>query len=178
MVEFKAWPKIPRDKGNRVVITEKIDGTNGCIVIQEGEIVAVQSRKRFITPEDDNYNFAAWVAENQEELLKMGDGYHYGEWAGEGIQKNPHDLTGKHFFLFNTRRWGGHNPNTPECCKVVPVLYDGKDQPGIIEMTMDDLFSSYKDILARPEGVVVFYPAFDKMVKYTFENVQGKWKSS
>lgn len=86
-IEFKAWPKIPRATGEKVTITEKMDGTNACVVIQEGKIVGVQSRKRFITPEDDNYGFAAWVAENEQELLKLGDGYHYGEWAGLGIQK-------------------------------------------------------------------------------------------
>lgn len=102
MLEFKPWPKISRDNPFNVTITEKIDGTNACIIIQDGLLVGVQSRKRFITTLDDNYGFAAWVCENENELLKLGDGYHYGEWAGPGIQKNPHDLNEKTFFLFNS----------------------------------------------------------------------------
>ena len=92
-VEFKAWEKIGRDNPFGVTITEKIDGTNACIIIQDGEVVGVQSRKRLITPEDDNYGFAGWVERNIEDIMGLGDGYHYGEWAGLGIQKNPHLIT-------------------------------------------------------------------------------------
>ena len=88
-LEFKKWEKIPRENPFTVTISEKIDGTNACIVIIDGAIAEVQSRKRFITPGDDNYGFALWVEENKDDLASLGDGYHYGEWAGEGIQKNP-----------------------------------------------------------------------------------------
>jgi len=47
-VDFKAWPKIPRENPFNVTITEKIDGTNACIIIKDGEIIGVQSRKRLI----------------------------------------------------------------------------------------------------------------------------------
>ena len=104
-VEFKAWEKIPRENPFTVTITEKIDGTNACIIIMDGEIVGVQSRKRLITVLEDNYGFAKWVEYNKKDLLGLGDGYHYGEWAGLGIQGNPHKLDKKHFFLFNTFRW-------------------------------------------------------------------------
>jgi len=32
---FKAWPKIPRLENEIFHITEKIDGTNACIVIEQ-----------------------------------------------------------------------------------------------------------------------------------------------
>ena len=115
--EFKAWPKIGRENPFKVTITEKLDGTNSCVIIQDDKVVGVQSRKRFITPEDDNFGFAQWVVDNNDELLSLEDGYHYGEWAGEGIQKNPHCLEGKHFFLFNTFRWNPDNHNKPPCCR-------------------------------------------------------------
>ncbi len=41
-VEFKAWPKIPREKGNIVTVTEKIDGTNACGIIRDGELVGMR----------------------------------------------------------------------------------------------------------------------------------------
>ena len=121
-MEFKAWPKIVRVENRRKpIFTEKIDGTNACVVIGENGEFACQSRSRFITPEDDNYGFARWAYANKEELLKMGEGYHYGEWWGQGIQRG-YALTEKRFSLFNQRRWGEHNPNTPLCVSVVPFL--------------------------------------------------------
>jgi hypothetical protein len=174
-IEFKAWPKIPRATGEKVTITEKIDGTNACIVIQDGAITGVQSRKRFITPEDDNYGFAAWVAENEQELLKLEDGYHYGEWAGLGIQKNPHNLASKKFFLFNTFRWNDQNPNKPQCCEVVPILYQGV----LADDDIDRVLFKLKEISVQEgyvaEGIIVYYQNTKRYEKYTYNYVAGKW---
>lgn len=81
-LEFNPWPKIPRGQHEKVTITEKMDGTNSCIIIRDGKIRQIQSRKRFISPgkESDNFGFAAWVHDNAEELIKLGDGTHYGDW--------------------------------------------------------------------------------------------------
>ena len=135
---FKPWPKITRLENKRPpVFTEKIDGTNACVILSfqppdkntilsvehEAGLLSIwaQSRTRLITPENDNYGFAKWVKSNSEELLSLGDGYHFGEWWGQGIQRG-YGLTEKRFSLFNTRRWGPHNPNTPKCCHVVPII--------------------------------------------------------
>lgn len=170
-VEFKAWERIPRENPFTVTISEKIDGTNGCIVIAGGDIAGVQSRKRFITPDDDNAGFAAWVEANKSELLTMGDGYHYGEWAGVGIQSNPLKLDRKHFFLFNTFRWNENNPNRPKCCDVVPVLYQGELMPNTIPALLDKM--RLGDV--THEGVVVYYHAFRKYTKHTIKSPNGKW---
>lgn len=174
-VEFRAWPKIPRGNSLKVTITEKIDGTNGCIIIEGGEIVGVQSRKRLITPEDDNYGFAAWVGGNWEGLLRLGDGYHYGEWAGLGIQGNPRRMPGKHFFLFNTFRWNGSNPNLPRCCSVVPTLFTGELLPETVSDVMAKLWNS-RDI-TNPEGIIIYNHTGRSYTKVTFANSLGKWKS-
>lgn len=173
-VEFKAWPSIPRDNPFKVTITEKIDGTNACIIIQDGQIVGVQSRKRLITPDDDNYGFAAWVENNKDDLLSLGDGYHYGEWAGLGIQKNPHGLPDKQFFLFNTFRWNDQNPNRPKCCSVVPILFDGLLEPNTIENLLDKLKGLESESYS-PEGVVVYYHAMRSYTKHTIKSPNGKW---
>ncbi|MBL4591208.1 MAG: RNA ligase family protein [Phycisphaerales bacterium] len=170
-VEFKAWGKIPRENPFTVTITEKIDGTNGCVIIQDNEIVGVQSRKRFITPEDDNYGFAGWVGSNKSELLTLGDGYHYGEWAGVGIQKNPLVLDRKHFFLFNTSRWNPDNPNRPGCCDVVPILFQGELLADTIPVLLDNL--KRRDPVG--EGVMVYYHTFRKYTKHTIISSDGKW---
>lgn len=120
-MEFKPWPKIVRVENKRSpIFTEKIDGTNACIAIENGQISHVQSRNRIITPDSDNYGFARWVQDNVGTVLQLGDGYHFGEWWGQGIGRK-YDLTERRFSLFNTRRWGGHNP-PPEGIYVVPHL--------------------------------------------------------
>ena len=90
----------------------------------------------------DNHGFARWVSENAEELLKLGEGRHYGEWHGKGIQRG-YGLEEKRFSLFNVTRWClwneeskliSINPKTkeekyqerlPKCCYLVPILYKG-----------------------------------------------------
>jgi len=170
-VEFKAWPKIGRDNPFNVTITEKIDGTNACVIIQDGAIIGVQSRKRLITPDNDNYGFARWVADNEQELLELGDGYHYGEWAGLGIQKNPLGLERKRFFLFNTSRWTADS-QPPDCCDVVPVMFNGVLTPDVVPALLKELD---EDEDVTHEGVVVFYHAFRTYTKHTIISPNGKW---
>jgi len=170
-IEFKQWEKIPRENPFTVTITEKIDGTNSCIIIKDGKIAGIQSRKRLITPEDDNYRFAAWVMDNAEDMLGLGEGYHYGEWAGLGIRKNPLQLDGKVFFLFNTLRWNPDNPNRPKCCSVVPILFQGE----LLPETIPELLVGMKNDTLDREGVVVYYHAFRSYTKHTVNSPNGKW---
>jgi hypothetical protein len=130
--EFKPYGKTQRFKGCGVCITEKIDGTNALMHITDDGRLYAGSRNRWLTPgkTSDNYGFAAWCLENEPELLKLGPGYHYGEWWGSGIGRgygrtNIGGQPDRTLSLFNTLRWGIHNPNTPSCCSVVPVLYSG-----------------------------------------------------
>jgi len=174
MVEFKGWPKIYRVSQTKVVITEKIDGTNACVIVKDGDVVGAQSRKRLITPEADNFGFARWVENNRWELAGLGDGYHYGEWAGPGIQKNPHNLDEKTFFLFNTGRWSDVIVR-PACCEVVRVIYAGPVYGNLVAEVMSNLWDYAKGYY-KPEGVVVYFPLTDTMQKETFENCEGKWK--
>jgi RNA ligase len=133
-ITFTPWPKIPRLFKDPMVITEKIDGTNGAVgVVQlepgghwdagqanqivwsgDGETayaVYAQSRNRITTPDrgggggSDNYAFAEWVWANGSELVRvLGVGLHYGEWWGRGIGRG-YGLTERRFSLFNTSRW-------------------------------------------------------------------------
>lgn len=123
-IEFKAWPKIPRWDNEKYTITEKIDGSNGCIIITEDGDIFAQSRSRILdeTSAGDNFGFCKWVRGNKDELLKLGCGYHYGEWWGSGIQRG-YGLTEKRFSLFNV--W---HETLPDCVSMVPVIastYEG-----------------------------------------------------
>lgn len=162
-MEFKAWPKIVRLENKRApIFTEKIDGTNACIVIGDNGEFACQSRTRLITPTDDNFGFARWAYEHQSELMTLGPGYHYGEWWGSGIQRG-YGLTEKRFSLFNTRRWGIHNLNTPTCCHVVPIIHGYT-----VEEVKEFLLTHGSMAVAnwsRPEGLVMYEPDTDTMFK-------------
>lgn len=178
-LEFNPWPKIPRGQHESVTDTEKMDGTNSCIIIKDGKITGIQSRKRFISPgkESDNFGFAGWVHENAEQLIELGDGEHFGEWCGGKIQNNPHKLEEKTFFLFNTFRWGEHNP-PPSCCSVVEVLSQGEKTDSCIEEAMKLIHDRAKGTDVEPEGVIVYYHTTRRNEKYTFKSQRGKWRDS
>lgn len=173
--EFKEWPKIPRGQNETITITEKIDGTNACVVISDdGEFLGCQSRNRIINPDSDNQGFAKWAYDNAEELVKLGPGYHYGEWAGPGIQSNPHKLDRKKFFLFNTARWT-NNPERPSCCDVVPILHEGEYRHDVPDLVLGLLKNEAERLNYEPEGIVVWFHKTRRYEKYTFKNQSGKW---
>ena len=67
MPEFVKFDKIPR-LNREIIITEKIDGTNAGIYVDEVGDVYAASRTRWITLESDNFGFARWVEEHEDEL--------------------------------------------------------------------------------------------------------------
>lgn len=160
MTEFVPFEKIARLSRN-CTVTEKIDGTNAVIYISEnGEEFLTGSRTRWITPKDDNYGFSKWAHENKEELMKLGPGFHYGEWWGNGIQRR-YNITEKRFYLFNTHRWTDDSVR-PKCCGVVPVLYEGIFDTGIIEglvNKMREQGSAVSPGFMDPEGIIVYHHA-------------------
>ena len=86
-MEFQGFPKLHR-LSRDMVVTEKLDGTNAQIYITDDDRFLVGSRKRWIVPEDDNYGFARWAHEHEDELRAgLGYGQHFGEWWGQGIQR-------------------------------------------------------------------------------------------
>lgn len=141
MGDFKSWGSTTRENKNKT-ITEKLDGTNACVVVYNGEVRA-QSRKRFITPDDDNYGFAKWVYDNAGALMDtLGYGYHYGEWFGEGIQKNPLGIEGKRFALFHPTKYteaNGYNLAMVDGLETVPLLHHGQCDVWTIPNIMQDL---------------------------------------
>jgi len=168
MLEFQPFPKIARLR-REIVITEKIDGTNACVHVGEDGTVLAGSRTRWITPIDDNFGFARWVADHEDELrVGLGPGAHYGEWWGSGIQRR-YGLSEKRFSLFNTHRWG---TDRPACCHVVPMLYTGTFTTEAVEHAISMLRSGGSCAapgFLKPEGIVVFHTAANSMFKVTLE---------
>lgn len=171
MSGFEEFRKIPRFN-RHVTITEKIDGTNAQILITEEGEVRAGSRTRWITPEEDNFGFAAWVRDNADGLREeLGEGRHYGEWWGQKIQR-AYGLSERRFSLFNTNRW---NEENLRICHVVPVLYEGIPSDGWsaeVNRAIEDLREngSYAAPgFMKPEGIVTYHKASDQLFKATLE---------
>lgn len=206
MTTFEAWPKTPR-LFRDVTITEKLDGTNACIVIEEavGDLnialenvpagfravvtdgagppdfegstvcfVGAQSRKRLITPDDDNYGFARWVQNNANDLVRaLGPGRHFGEWFGNGIQRGYGLGQGdKRFALFNTARHSNADGYGIPGLTAVPVMYVGRFSEVVVRDCVESLRDGGSNVngFANPEGVCVFHHAGRQVFKVTLEN--------
>jgi hypothetical protein len=192
---FTPFPKMARLQ-REVIITEKIDGTNAQIYITDDGRMLTGSRTRWITPEDDNFGFAAWARDHKDELMQLGPGHHFGEWWGRGIQRN-YGLDERRFSLFNVARWclHGETPKPiptadprivkmqdvlPACCHVVPILRRGINITTMADSALHEL-SERGSVAApgfmHPEGIVVFHTAGNVGFKMTLDN-DGVPKSS
>ena len=168
-IEFKPFPSIAR-LSRDIVITEKLDGTNAIIHIEEDGTTLAGSRTRWITAKDDNYGFAKWVEDNREDLLTLGAGTHFGEWWGAGIQCK-YNIGEKRFSLFNTGRW--NDETKPKCCHVVPILYTGDFDTNAINEVMRRLQeggSVASPGFMNPEGIVIYHKHSNALFKKTFKN--------
>lgn len=167
--EFQKFDKLPR-LSRGMVVTEKIDGTNAQICITEESEFLVGSRNRWITPETDNFGFARWAYEHEEELREgLGLGRHFGEWWGQGIQRR-YGLDEKRFSLFNTGRWAD---GAPACCHVVPILFEGDFSTDVIDVLLHTLHtqgSLAAPGFMHPEGVVVWLAAARILLKKTLDH--------
>lgn len=159
-------------------------------------VMRAGSRNRWLTRSADNYGFAAWAQENRNALVALGQGTHYGEWWGSGIQRGyglqPGD---KRFSLFNVGRWiatpnGVYDKGNPDPDKkpivapglgVVPTLHYGamRDNSGQcqIEQHMRRLAFAGSQAApgfkgegkAGPEGVMVYFEALKTYSKVPFD---------
>lgn len=199
--KFDKMPRLARD----VIITEKIDGTNAQIVIldrfhedflglpevddvaNDGQFyIYAGSRKQFITPDNDNFGFAAWARDNAQDLFALGRGKHFGEWWGQGIQRK-YGMNHKVFSLFNRKRWYTEERGmwtqpegvettqelAPACCDVVPILGWGEFDLEIVDICLGHLAHSGSVAapgFMKPEGIVLWHRAANQLFKKTIEN--------
>jgi hypothetical protein len=199
---FVTFPKIPR-LFRDITVTEKLDGTSGVIMIAPSILgcdtenvplldVTVEdvnyyvwagSRNRWVYNRkgEDNSGFAAWVVERAPLLVEiLGEGRHFGEFWGSGIQRR-YGLTGddKRFSLFNPK-WTTvlrereiNDKPIPKGLGTVPVLYEGIFLTREVE---DCLFRlrTFGSVAAPgfldPEGVVVYHTAAKQYFKTTIKS--------
>lgn len=199
LIEFRQFPKIPR-LSREIIITEKIDGTNGCVaVFEEKDLtgytpfecptvwvemdsgrrlgILAGSRSRWLTASDDNHGFGAWVCANRHELVKLGPGRHFGEWWGAGINRAYGKRNDERYFsLFNVHRWSEEDLR-PACCLSVPILYRGEFDQNAIDTALVTLRAKgsvacpgFKD----PEGIIIYHTAANQIFKKTLKNDESR----
>ena len=178
--EFDSISRLSRD----MIVTEKIDGTNAQVTILEDGRVLAGSRNRWLSFEQDNFNFRRWVADHEAELRDgLGVGSHYGEWWGAGIQRR-YGLDHKRFSLFNVHRWVpfGTEPQTekqqiaPACCHVVPILLRWTFDTAKVDEVLADLLATGSRAAPgfdKPEGVVVCHVPSRTLFKKTLDKNDG-----
>jgi len=168
MLEFTEFEKISR-LNREVIVTEKIDGTNGQVHIRPKEgselemgydtqieiagvphLIRAGSRNRWVLHlgSDDNNGFGRWVHAHAHELAALGPGAHFGEWWGAGIQRK-YGLTEKRWSLFNVGRWvdtriigatvGEKQQLAPACCHVVPIVATGIGLDYVVQGALAEL---------------------------------------
>lgn len=205
-MEFKAWPSIPRMSKERVVVTEKIDGSNSavrirphsdeddlstavCSVLTDDGLYTVwaQSRKRLLLPgkSTDNFGFAGWVYANASALVRvLGPGDHFGEWWGSGIQRG-YGLSEKRFSLFNAPRWFETLHPTEAQSEVdnlyiVPTLFMGDFYDLNVRELRDALVDKGSQVVPgfKSEGMVVYLREVNASYKVLLENDDiHKWET-
>lgn len=208
-VEFEPWPKIARLNRDIIITEKIDGTNAAVVIVPLSEIdhwarladepvqffdtderhmvafvadhaVFAQSRRRFIYPGSDNYGFAAWVYNHAAELVEfLGEGRHFGEWWGAGIQRGYKLPKGQRFFsLFNTSRWEFWDAIASgiEGLRVVPKLYEGPfSQQRINDAITDmDIFGSVASACegafeVPAEGIVVYHTAANTSFKVTLE---------
>ena len=194
---FEPFAKISR-LSRPIIITEKLDGSNGQLYVQscaefEAEnprvltdgyadgivyddewVLRVGSRKRWLdaSKAGDHFGFFKWAEEHFAELcLDLGSGRHYGEWWGQGIQRG-YGLDEKRFSLFNTHRWSDPAVR-PECCHCVPIVgtadvFDTQAIDFALNI-LSDTGSHAAPGFKNPEGVVIYHPHGNVLMKKTFK---------
>jgi len=184
-LEFKPWRSIEKYDGVHVTITEKIHGTNAHVHVvkdEAGNLRAHAAKRTSYARVGEHFGFGSYVAANEAEICgKLGEGRHYGEWVGPGVNSD-YGLKEKVFVLFNHAY---HQPRKdagqlPPQMDVVPVLYDGPYEPGLVERVKANLRASgskFAPGFARPEGVVITFPQFGTTLKSVFAAEETGWTS-
>ena len=179
--EFRSFSKILHITKLRMSITQKIHGSNAQILIYKDENDQLQikagSRSRWLTESDDNYGFCKFIMANSQEFIDaLGEGRHFGEWAGKGINSGE-GLEEKRLVLFNWRRW--MHEKLPTNTTVVPVLYDGILSIDAINDAMDKLKEKGSHLVPgfnKPEGIVIEIDG--NFYKNVFDAEEVQWKQT
>lgn len=190
MIKKSVYPKTQRLKchGDRVYVTEKLDGSNLCI-FKKNDMVYIAQRKNIYSLDEIEEAMSVmykglyqWLIDNKHELNDLHEGSVIcGEWLGMGQIKYPVDEFDKRFYMFAKANIGDdfnlcnisydHNlfiypfesQEIPKCIGIVPSVAELNVLPN--KEHLDSLYTKYCSKVKRNvEGFVLNYK--DNITKY------------
>lgn len=181
MIKKEIYPKTKRVScsGEKVEITEKLDGSNMCI-FKKNDVLYIAQRKTILSIDeieehkDKLYKgLYQWINDNKEDLeLIRNDSVVCGEWLGMGKLKYTIDEFDKKFYMFAKANididfnlyniYYNHDlfiypfekSEIPKCIGIVPMAYELEYLPD--KDKLDNLYKKYVEKVGRNvEGFVV-----------------------
>jgi hypothetical protein len=146
-----------------VIATEKLDGTNVSIVVENGQVTRVFNRKQWIPfiNKGSRHIIEGLLESYDRGYVKFSDGQYFGELIGPKVQGNPYGLEYHIWIPFNSyarkklayKSWGKY-PKTFEALS--DWFKDG----------LNSLFMMQRGVLNQPaEGIVFHNPNTGEMAK-------------
>lgn len=183
MIKKEIYPKTKRVScsGDKVYITEKLDGSNLCIFKKNNEIWIAQRKNIIPMSEIENYKILLykglyqWLIDNKAALADIVDGSVLcGEWLGMGCLKYNVDEFDKRFYMFAKARitddyileniqyehnnfiYPFESQVIPTCIGIVPEVTELNVLPN--KEHLDSLYQKYCEKVNRNvEGFVLNY---------------------
>lgn len=181
MIKKEIYPKTKRVSctGEKIEITEKLDGSNLCIFKKEDKLYIAQ-RKTILAFDEIEENkevlykgLYQWIKDNTEKLMTLrNNAVICGEWLGMGRLTYTKDEFDKRFYMFGKANiddefnlyniyynhdlfiYPFEDLQIPTCIGVVPVAYELEYVPD--KDKLDILYSEYVTKVNRDvEGFVV-----------------------
>ncbi len=189
-IKREIYPKTQRASctGDKIYLTEKLDGSNLVFFKLEGKIYIAQRKNIFPIDEiEENQSIMykglyQWVIDNRDALEDIYEGSAVcGEWIGMGQIKYPVDEFDKRFYMFAKGRIGENfglnnlqydhenfmyafeSQEIPKCIGIVPEVAELNVLPN--KEHLDSLYEKYCNKVNRNvEGFVLNFK--NKITKY------------
>lgn len=182
-IKKEIYPKTKRlsCNGDKVYITEKLDGSNLCIFKKEDKIYIAQRNNIFSIDELENTKgilykgLYQWLIDNKDVFIDLHNNSAIcGEWLGMGQIKYPVDEFDKRFYMFAKANvdddfnlynliynhelfiYPFQSQEIPKCIGIVPEVTYLINLPN--KEQLDSIYKKYCDKVSRNvEGFVINY---------------------
>jgi len=160
---------------NNVLATEKLDGTDISIVIENGQITSIWNRSNRIPffCKGKEFIIQGVIEAFIRGYCELPDGQHFGEVIGEKLQRNPYQIKGHLWIPFNTYcRDHLAYKSFHKYPKTFENIKNWFEQP-IKDGGIFSLFMKKRGIDMQPEGIVFHNLKTGQMCKLRRDMFEG-----